>query len=88
MNKTEKALYHIYLNTTCESVFTAYKKPSQHKINIEKNIKFEMCLNNGYNYRITEHNCYFFSCAYVCYFKGKKFLMYHTPTKLYKIVIE
>lgn len=68
------------------SVKVAYKNPSTTKVAIEQDILKEMRANNGWNYRVTSHNVFFFSCAYLCENVDQETgeiyvsLVRHTPT--------
>ena len=57
-----------------------YGRYSVYKARAEKMILDEMESVGGYDYRITSHNCSFFSCAYRFVRDGVEYLVYHTAS--------
>ena len=55
-----------YFTSNCDSVCTAYGRPSERKVGIELDIKGEMLyMNDGRRYRVLGHSPFFFTCAYM-----------------------
>ena len=47
------------------NIFDVYEKPSQAKISAYRNCREDMEYHNGFDFRITGHNCMKFSCAFL-----------------------
>lgn len=72
-----------------DSIFKAYAKPSQKKIEAFYEIKKEMQDTNGYGLRITGAGSDFFSCAYKLVDpEGKTYLIYHTHVNRFAILLD
>lgn len=88
-SKQGQTLINSYLNTKKgDSIFKAYKKPSTAKIYAFNNIKNEMSEVGGYGLRVTHAGSHYFSVAYLLNEDNKKWLIYHTRTKCFKISYE
>lgn len=94
MKKEQQRLYQKYLNSTARSVLDVYKSPSIAKIRGEMCIKEDMLDLGGYDYKVTGHNCNYFSCAFVYEIidgeTGEVFehLRYYTGMNIYDFEIE
>lgn len=83
-------LIRAFRNTTKgDSIFKAYAKPSQKKIEAFFEIKKEMQDVDGYGLRITGAGSDFFSCAYKLVDpEGKTYLIYHTHVNRFAILLD
>ena len=70
------------------TLFDAYKKPSQAKIDAWNNIQDEMLYEGGYDLHIVSHNISFFTCAYYIDTMLDTIKVTHTPTKIKREFIE
>ena len=70
------------------TLFEAYKKPSQAKINAWNDIQDEMLYEGGYGLHIVSHNTCFFTCAYYIDTMIGTIKVTHTPTKVTRKFIE
>lgn len=80
---TEKAIKYnanYQLTTKGNSIFTAYGRPSQKKINAFGRCEQLMKDLKGTNMRVTGAGSHFFSCAFKFNFKGGSLLCYITPS--------
>lgn len=76
-----------YENAKYDSIYKAYKKPSNKKVEAFQEILKEMSNVKGYDMRITGAGCDVFSCAYrVKDGSGVEYIIYHTPTNRYCVV--
>ena len=86
---TQKAerIIHMYEYTKKgDSIYTAYIKPSQRKINAFNVILQEMQSVGGFNMRITGAGTDVFSCAYqVKDGSDITYLVYHTPSNRFAV---
>lgn len=90
--KAAQLMISCYISTARgDSIYKAYRRPSEAKVNAYNAIKKEMSEVGGYGFRITGAGSHFFSCAYLvnCIADGEteatKYLIYHTPSKIYRI---
>lgn len=65
MNKKFEALKHAYENARYDSVFRAYGRPSDAKINAESWCIHKMKNMNGWDYRILSYNTFNFTCGWL-----------------------
>ena len=72
-----------------DSIFKAYAKPSQKKIEAFYEIEREMRDVDGYGMRITGAGSDIFSCAYKLVDpEGHTYLIYHTPCNRFAIKLD
>ena len=72
-----------------ESIFDAYKKPSTRKVIAFNEIKEECEKAGGKGLRVTSCSPQIFTCAYVAKdSEGNDWLIYHTPTWRYGILLD
>lgn len=88
--KQAKSCLHKYNFTQKgSSIFTAYGKPSNRKVQAFNEIKKEMETVGGWGMRITGAGSDIFSCAYkVNCDDGKDYLIYHTPCNRFAICLD
>ena len=88
--KQAKRIIRMYENTrNGNSIYTAYKKPSDKKVAAFNEIKKEMDQVNGWGMRITGAGSDVFSCAYKCKDGSDyTYLVYHTPSIRFVILLE
>lgn len=67
------------------NIFDVYDRPSTAKVNAYKYCREDMSNFDGYDFRITGHNCMKFSCAfrYVDKDTGVEKIRYHTADNVY-----
>lgn len=78
--KKEESYINSFANARYNSVYEAYVKPSENKIQIEETIKRCMDERNGYSYRVFSKNGFRFSCGYYFIKNGLQYLMVYTPS--------
>ena len=85
--KAAEGIIHKYEYTKKgNSIYTAYGKPSQRKVEAFFEIKREMEKVNGFNMRITGAGSDVFSCAYQVKDGSEiTYLIYHTPNNRFAI---
>ena len=76
-----------YELSTKSSIFNAYGKPSQAKVESFNKILKEMKDNNGYGMRILSHGQSIYTCAYKFKKDDKEYLKYHSKTKALEIAL-
>ncbi len=69
------------------SIYTAYGRPSYRKVNAFNHIESEMNFVGGYGMRITGAGSSIFTCAYILPVDNKEYLIYHTPTYRFAILL-
>ena len=74
--------------TRGDSIYTAYGKPSSKKVHAFFEIKKEMDDVGGYRMRITGAGSDIFSCAYTLPVEDKKYLIYHTPSNRFAVLMD
>ena len=78
--KGERVIHMYEYTKKGDSIFKAYAKPSQRKVDAFHEILKEMQDMKGWDIRITGAGCDVFSCAYqVKDGSGITYLIYHTP---------
>ncbi len=89
---TQKAqrIISMYEKTRCgDSIYTAYGKPSDHKVSAFNEIKKEMESVKGWGMGITGAGSDYFSCAYkVKDGSDYTYLVYHTHANRFVILLE
>lgn len=85
--KQAKRVIHMYEYTRKgDSIFKAYGRPSDRKIDAFNHILKEMSDVGGFAMRITGAGCDVFSCAYqVKDGSGITYLVYHTPSNRFAV---
>lgn len=80
-NKLARQIVAKYWASKKTDIFDAYVRPSVAKTRAFELIKREMENVGGHDLRVTGAGFHFFSCAY----QLNETIIYHTPTKVFKI---
>ena len=85
--KKAQGMIWTYGHATANSLEECYDNPSNAKLNAERWCRADMKEHNGYDFRITGHNCMHFSCAYRYEENGIEYLVYRTHANTYRVAL-
>lgn len=85
MNKLEENIFYQYLNSHKTTLCDCYAKPSAQKKKIYEQIRSNMHVVGGKNFRILSHDGWCFSCAYLYKADGNVYLAVFSPSKNFDI---
>lgn len=89
MNNRQKGIYERYKNSYRRNLYDCYERFSKNKIHAYENCKRYMEKYDGYDFRIISFNSHIFTVGFKFMDnKGTEFLMYITPSKEEKFIIE
>lgn len=86
--KREQSIIDAYKFAKYRSIQELYAKPSFYKTRAEALIIQEMHNQGGADYRVIGGNCHQFSCAYLVCKDWDYYLIYHTASNIYKILLD
>lgn len=89
MTKKQKHMLWNVTHSSKESLYDVYKTFSQDKYLAYERCKGEMYCKEGFNFRITSANTYYFSCGFLYYDENKRLrCRYYTGQKVYDLIAE
>ena len=85
--KRDQSIIDAYKFARYRTIRELYKNPSFYKQRAEALIMQEMHNQGGADYRVIGGNCHQFSCAYIVCSDWQYYLVYHTASNTYKVLL-
>lgn len=79
-----KAMYYWYHD---ETIYDAYSKPSETKVETYNAIKARCYREGGYDLTVRGHNCHFYTTMYKVCSEGTEYLVVDYPTRTERLRI-